>query len=199
MSQALKLQHLAIKAAQQQDWEQATAYNKALLEIEPKDLKTKNRLAAAYLHQGQTKEARETLKQILKLDSTNKLAQKNLERLKNDQRDNIPNFNRQYFIEEPGRSKLIELVRLGQEEVLDQVATGQKCQLDPKSNYISVTCDDQYLGALPKDISERLMPLIKSGNQYLCCVASRSSEHCQVYLKEHRRSAENRHLSSFKS
>lgn len=198
MSQALKLQHLAIKAAQQQDWEQATTYNQALLEIEPRDLKTKNRLAAAYLHQGQTKEARETLKEILKLDSTNKLAQKNLERLKNNQRDDIPNFNRQYFIEEPGRSKLISLVRLGQEEVIAHVATGQKCQLEPKSNYISVTSDGHYLGALPKDISERLNPLIKNGNNYLCCVASRGSDHCQVYLKEHRRSAKNKHLSSFK-
>ncbi len=197
MSQALKLQHLAIKAAQQQDWDQAAAYNQALLEIEPGDLKTKNRLAAAYLHQGQTEQAHEMLKGILQLDSTNKLAQKNLERLKNNQSEKIPNFNRQYFIEEPGRSKLIELIRIGQGETLNQVSTGQKCRLEPKNNYISVTSGDEYLGALPKEISEKLMPLMKNGNQYHCWVASRGPDYCQVYLKEYRRSAKNKHLSSF--
>lgn len=198
MSQVLKLQQQAIKAARQQDWAQAATLNQELLTLKPRDLKTMNRLGAAHLQLGENKKAKSILEKVLKFDTTNKLAQKNLERLKQKKPNHIPHFSQEYFIEEPGRSKLIELMRLGQAETLDEVSTGQACQLEPKSSYISInTDDDQYLGALPQDISEKLMSLIGSGNQYCCHVATSSAEECVVFVKEHRRSTQNKALTSF--
>lgn len=198
MSQVLKFQQKAIQAAKKLDWEAAIEANLALLELKPNNLNALNRLGAAYLQLQKPRKAKAVFKQVLEIDSTNKLAQKNLQRAKDKKNTVLPNFSGESFLEEPGKTKTAELYRLADKKVLQQIAIGQECELKPKNRYISVCTDDgTYVGSLPEDISYRLAKLIKTGNEYSCRVRSCNGAHCIVHLREVTSSAKNRDFPSF--
>lgn len=198
MNTLVALQQKAITAAKQQDWQAAVDFNLSLLEYRPKDLGALNRLGVAYSQLGKPKKAQGAFKKVLDFDKSNSLAKKHLENLKKKQQANIPAFSKQHFIEEPGKTKTVELHRLAGKQVLQKLSVGQSCILKPKSRYISVETEEGiYIGALPEDLSYRLSKLIKTGNLYSCLVRSCSSCECNVYLKEEQRSRRNEHHNSF--
>jgi hypothetical protein len=197
MSQVLHFQIKAIQAAKDQDWQAAIDHNVALLEIKPEDISALNRLGAAYLQVGDTKKAQATFERALGVDQSNKLARKNLEKIKNKQTPQVPSFSPESFIEEPGKTKSVELYRLAGKDVLDTLSIGQLCQLQPKNRYVSVLVNDIYVGALPEDLSFRLTKLLNTGNIYSCRIRSCNGNSCAVHLRELERSAKNRDLSSF--
>lgn len=197
MSQIVKLQQKSVKAAKEQNWDEALQLNQELLELKPYDIGALNRLGATYLQLKKPNKARQIFKQVLKVDRSNKLAIKQLQRIKNKQVTSLPSFSNEYFIEEPGKTKSVELYRLADKNVLSKISIGQKCHLQPKNRYISVCLDDVYIGSLPEDLSFRLTKLIKSGNIYSCRIRSCDKAHCVVHLREQERSKKNQHVSSF--
>jgi len=197
MSQVLKLQQQAISAAKNRDWKKAFQANQELLKIRPSDINTLNRLGATYLQLKKPQKAKQTFKQVLNIDRSNKLAQKHLLRIKNKQKISLPAFSNEYFIEEPGKTKSIELYRLADKNVLKKVSIGQKCLLQPKNRYISVCVDETYIGSLPEDLSFRLAKLIKSGNKYSCRIRSCNGIQCVAHIREIKRSNSNRNIASF--
>jgi tetratricopeptide (TPR) repeat protein len=199
MSQIIKLQQQAIKAAKQQDWPLALRINQELLELKPLDVNTLNRVGATYLQLGKATKARQTFKEVLKIDRSNKLALKHLDRIRHKQKTNLPAFSNENFIEEPGRTKSVELYRLADKKVLASLAIGQECQLQPKNRYVSICVNDNYVGSLPEDLSFRLAKLMKSGNTYSCRIRSFDKSQCVVHLRELDRSKKNQDVSSFPS
>lgn len=188
----------AISAAKKQDWESAISYNQALIDDNSQDVGALNRLGVAYSQIGKMKEAKKAFQTVLEIDKSNIIAKKNLQKLENNQTPVKPLFSTQDFIEEPGKTRTVELHRLAGKNVLDALAVGQECELKPKNRYISVESKEGvYIGALPEDISFRLSKLIESGNTYYCCVRSFSGSHCSVYIKELSRSAQNQYVNSF--
>ena len=188
----------AIAAAKEQDWEKAVEINEEILERDADDLGALNRLGLAYMQLGKPYKSRDAFKAVLEKDKSNLIAKKHLENLKNKNGTASPLSNT-YFIEEPGKTKLVEMHRLAQKDVLTQLRVGQPCKLVIKKNkYISVETEaDQYLGALPDDLSYRLSKLIKRGNQYRCLVHSFTENTCNVHLRETKADAKNKHLQSF--
>jgi hypothetical protein len=188
----------AIQAAQEQNWQQAVELNQQILEEDADNIHALNRLALAYMQQDHPRLARRQLKRVLELDKHNKIAQKNLKKIKNKQTQEV-NFSQGAVIEEPGKAKNIELLRVTDAETLQNISVGQNCELDPKSKYISINTSegDQYLGALPEGISQRLMKLIETGNRYSCFVKTCSEESCVVHVKEKKVSPENQGVPSF--
>ncbi|MBD3250258.1 MAG: tetratricopeptide repeat protein [Candidatus Pacebacteria bacterium] len=187
----------AINSAKNQDWQQAVELNQQLVEINSKDLGALNRLAMAYIQLDDTKKAKHTLEQVLLIDKHNKIAKKNLGKLKKNHKSQL-NLGQESFIEEPGKAKNFELIRVADDQILDEVSVGQTCQLDPKSAYISInTVQGNYLGTLPKEISQRLISLIKTGNQYSCSIQTCQPGKCVVHLRETKVSAKNKGLASF--
>lgn len=197
MSQILRLQQQAINAAKRQEWELACQANQDLLELKPNDVNALNRLGATYLQLGKSRKAQQAFKQVLEIDSSNKLATKHLQRIKEKQITALPSFSRESFIQEPGKTKSIELYRLADKNVLKNISVGQECTLQPKNRYISVKVNDTYIGALPEDLSFRLAKLIKSGNTYSCRIRSCNGVECIVHLRELERSAKNKDVASF--
>lgn len=197
MSQVLKLQTQAINAAKNQDWDEALQANQELIEIKPFDTGALNRLGATYLQLKKARKAQQTFKQVLEIDQSNKLALKHLQRIKEKQVAVLPAFSNESFIEEPGKTKSIELYRLADKNVLKKISIGQKCLLQPKNRYISVCIDKTYIGSLPEDLSFRLAKLIKSGNAYYCRVRSCDGTKCVVHIREAKRSKANRDIASF--
>ena len=198
MTNISALSKKAIKAARNQDWEQAVILNQQILDENPQDINALNRLALAYMQQNHPRKARWELEKVLEIDKHNKIANKNLKRVKNKQYSKV-NFGKQNFIEEPGKAKNIELTRIPQDNTFEQISIGQECRLEPKSTFISIYTkeDSQYLGALPEKISQRLKKFIKQGNRYQCYVKALESGHCVVHIKEDHISPKNQGQPTF--
>lgn len=198
MNSVSKLQTLAIAAAKASEWTKAVEYNQEILEQTPSDIPALNRLGLAQLQLQDIKAAKATFQSVLEIDKTNSIAHKQLERIKTNQINTTPSFTRNHFIEEPGKTKIVELHRLSGRQVLDTLSVGQSCTLKLKNRYISVETEDgRYIGALPEDISFRLTKLIQTGNTYHISLHSCSNNQCTVYLKELARSPKNIDIHSF--
>lgn len=193
-----KLRLQAINAAKNANWDEAIHTNLQILEETPQDINALNRLGLAHLQLGESKKAKESFEQTLQVDKTNSIAKRQLERITSKLAAPAPAFHREYFIEEPGITKIVELHRLAGKQIVDTLSVGQLCNLVLKKRYISVeTSDGVYIGALPEDISFRLSKLISSGNTYSCRVHTVTAKLCTVYLKELTRSKRNEDLHSF--
>ncbi len=199
MNKKTSLQLQAIQAAKQQNWQLAVDLNQSILEIDNKDVNAYNRLGVAFLQSNQKKQAADSFKKALEVDKSNNLAKKHLSNLTKKRNVKLPSFFADTFIEEPGKTKTVELHRLASKNVLSQLQIGSECQLKPKSRYISIEWQDQYIGALPEDLSFRLTKLIRKGNKYSCRVQSVSPCSCSIFLKEIKRSQKNEHVNSFPS
>lgn len=196
MNTQAALRQKAIKNAKDGLWEAAIETNLSLIEIDQKDTGAYNRLGVAYLQLGKTRLATKQFKQALEIDRNNKIAKKQLERIKNKQTIS-PAFVSQHFIEEPGKTKTVELTRLAGKNTLDTISVGKSCNLVIKNRFISVMVDDAYIGALPEDLSFRLTKLINTGNTYSCAVRSCCRKSCEVYIREEERSKKNAFTHSF--
>ena len=196
MSNFSQLKQQAISAAKASQWLVATEINLELLNQKPDDLGTLNRLGVAYFNLGETAKAKKAFQQVLEIDKTNQVAEKNLQRLKSKSGIS-PLFTDQLFIEEPGKTKVVELHRLASKDVLTSLSVGLPCQLKVKKRFVSVEAGGRYVGALPEDLSFRLTKLMDTGNQYQTNIWSNSATNCQVFIKEIFRAAINKSAASF--
>jgi tetratricopeptide (TPR) repeat protein len=197
MSQVLHLQQKAIQAAKNQDWPGAVEHNQLLLELKANDVPALNRLGAAYVQLKDIKKAKDAFEQVIAIDNSNKLARKNLDRIRNKQTTQVASFSPESFIEEPGKTKSVELYRLAGKDVLASMSIGQACDLQPKNRYVSVAINGIYVGALPEDLSFRLTKLLDTGNIYSCRIRSCNGNSCVVHLREVERSSKNKDINSF--
>ncbi|MDA1079763.1 MAG: tetratricopeptide repeat protein [bacterium] len=197
MQTSLSLKQQAIAAAKQGDWEQAVACNKELLEQEPKNTLALNRLGVAFLQLQEVDKAKASFALALELDRTNLIAKKHLEAIKTKKPLKAPSFFAQEFIEEPGKTKIVELHRLAGKPALESLTVGQICEFKQKQRYISIEANGTYIGSLPEDISFRLSKLLQTGNTYHCSIHAVAPNHVDVYLKEIHRSGRNKDKHSF--
>lgn len=103
------------------------------------------------------------------------------------------------FIDEPGKTRSVTLVRLADAEILEDLSVGADCTLHATKTRISVKCDGIYIGTLPDDIHSRLEPLIAAGNTYSVKVQSLKGSTVRVFIRELTRAEGVEHLASFPS
>ncbi len=194
-----QLESQAVNAAKNQLWEDAVKYNQLIIVESCEDLGAHNRLGVAFSQLNQNSQAKAEFEQVLSFDKSNQIAKKNLAKLKNKQGINVCSLNLPVqFIEEPGRTKVVELHRLAGRDVLDKLIVGEQCQLKPKSRYVSIeSLKSCYIGSLPEDISFNISKLIRSNNTYVCFIRSISPISCSVFIAELKRSKENEFIHSF--
>lgn len=195
------LEKQAVLAAIKGNWQEAVELNRQLIKESPRNIAALNRLARAYWELGKSEQAQKTYRKVLTLDPYNSIATKNLQRLvkkrkrlkkkKIDYPDNL-------FLEEPGKTKTIKLIRLASAEALSEISNGQPIKLEPKKRAISVTSEDKiYLGTIPDDLSLRLIKLIKGGNRYQAFVKAVDRQNLEIFVREIFRSKRFRNLPSF--
>jgi len=197
--------NLAIQTALEGDWQNATSINKDLLHDNPNDTETLNRLAFAFTVLGKIKEAKIIYKKVLEIDPLNPIAARNLKRLmenkKNlngNQHDASPMHVHNTFLEETGKTKIVELVNIAQPQIISNLQLGQPLTISVKRLKIFVQNEaKQYIGVLPDDIGKRLIRFIKGGNQYDALVRSAGSHRVVVFLKEIKRVPRFKNLPSF--
>ncbi len=198
MNKQIKQQaQAAIRASKNADWATAVEINEQILEQNPQDIPALNRKGVALLQLEKKSAAKKVFQEVLKLEKTNKIAQKFLDKLKKKQQILAPSFSQQQFIEEPGKTKTMQLHRLAGKKTLEQLHVGEETELKPKSRYISVEVNDNYVGSLPEDLSFRLTKLMKSGNTFRCWIQSVHDNQCSVFIKETFRSKKNKNTNSF--
>src|SRR5664279_4407503 len=98
-----QLKSQAIQTALVGDWEKAITLNKLILEEDPDEIDTLNRLAFAFLSQGNNKNAKTLYQKVLSLDMKNPIALRNLKRLTEESSKKVSFQLGNFFIEEPGK------------------------------------------------------------------------------------------------
>ncbi len=199
---ALKTQ--AVKTALNGDWKNAIELNKTLLGQSPNDIDTLNRLGLAYSVTGDHVNAKNTYQKVFQLDPLNMIALKNLKKLNGKNNSGKP-LQGQFlikcnFLEETGKTKVVELINIAQPHVIQTLKTGQNVDLVVKRSKIFILdFEKQYVGVLPDDIGNRLIKFIKNGNCYEAYIKSTNQNKVNVFLKEVKRATKFKNQPSFLS
>ncbi|OGH15074.1 MAG: hypothetical protein A3H50_03435 [Candidatus Levybacteria bacterium RIFCSPLOWO2_02_FULL_37_10] len=203
----ISLKDQAIQNALAGEWQKAVAINKSLLKEDPQDIDALNRLAFAFSILGKTKDAKTAYQKVLKIDSLNPLALRNLKRIASSKK--IKNGDgyatsassmrvTNMFIEEQGKTKIVELVNIAQPSVINTLRTGQSLTLSVKRLKIFVLgSGKRYIGVLPDNIGKRLIKFLKAGNLYEAYVKSAYDHHIIIFIKETKRASRLKDQPSF--
>lgn len=191
----------AIQTALVGDWNAAVTINQTILEEFPDDIDTLNRLAFAYASIGNAKEAKSLYQKVLSLDVHNPIALRNLKRLNGGATSsNHPIQMNNIFIEEPGKTKVVELINVAEKKILAQLRAGEYVILQVKRMKTFVLDGQkQYIGMLPDDVGRRLIEFINGGNEYEAYVKTIDNLRLLIFIKETKRSARFKNQPSFPS
>ena len=187
----------AINAALKNNWLEAIKINEVIIENDGKNSDALNRLAFAYLQIGNFKKAKTFYQLVLKLDPYNEIAKKNLARISALKgKKNLP-FNKEsnvesnlvLFIEEPGKTKCIQLIKIATPTILSTLRPAEIIKIIPKKHTIIIESQSNiYLGAFPDDIGHKVAKRIKAGNKYEACIKSSDKKNLVIFIREISRS-----------
>ncbi len=180
----------AIALAMQGRWRQAVEVNKSILEDFPQDVDTHNRLGRAYMELGEYPKAKESYSRTVELDPYNPIARRNLQRLSylkepvkvEGEADKV---EPQHFIEEIGRAGVVNLLALAPKEILARMVAGDKVYF--KIEGTSLVASDsrgEYLGQVTPRHAQRLIKLMRGGNQYTAAVVNSAEDVMTIIIRE---------------
>lgn len=192
----------AIQTALKGDWQKAIELNTEILRSEPDDIDSLNRLAFAFASMGNLKQAKNTYQKVLYLDAQNPIALKNLKRLTGIDGKALPTISfvqmNNIFIEEPGKTKVIELINVADQKAVGKLRCGETLSLQVKRMKIFVLDQEkQYIGMLPDDLSKRLIKFVNGGNHYESFVKTVTNHKVAIFIKETKRATRFRNQPSF--
>lgn len=199
-----QLAEQAINLAMESRWEDAAAINRQVLQLDPRNVDSFNRLGKALTELGRYGEARAAYSRTLELDAANSIAKKNLSRLQTLGDVAAPSEGRQkvdpdLFIEETGKTGTTQLQN-PDAEALKVMTAGDMVMLRERDNFLQVTDTiDNYLGTVEPRLALRLINFMKSGNQYAAAIANvnPTGDQVRVIIKETFQSADNAGKLSF--
>ena len=197
---------IAIHYALENKWKEAHGENLRLLEIDPQDIDTLNRLAYALVRLSKFRKAKEYYQQVIKKDKTNPIALKNLKRLDTISRSGKNLLQNQsdgmrlqdVFIEEAGKTKTIDLKNVADKKTLSLLQPGNTVVLVVKRSKVFVQMTNKtYLGMLPDNVGMRMIPLTNGGNEYSACIKAFGDKFVTVFIKETKKMAKFKNQPSF--
>ena len=172
--QRRQLSESAIAHATRGEWEEAVVANRQLLELGP-DIDACNRLGKALAELGRHAEALEAYEQALERDATNRIAQRNIERLRVLMAAKRPASNGKgrpekapvtLFIEEMGKTGRARLINMAAPRVLAPLSPGDAITLDVQGDELVASVGPTAIGSVEPRIATRLLKLIAGGNRY---------------------------------
>ncbi|MFA5933366.1 MAG: tetratricopeptide repeat protein [Microgenomates group bacterium] len=206
----IELQQLAIKAALNSNWQQAIDFNLQILEEEPKSVESLNRLGRAYFEIGELAKSKESFDKSLEIDPYNQIAAKFIKRIETCKKKGSKNINTlgsshncaqvdsDLFIEEPGKTKLVTLLKVAEPQKLSLLSPGALVNLNIKNKVVAINdADGEYLGVLPDDLSRHLVRLIHGGNKYQAIIKTAKINGLTILIRETYRSARFKNQPSF--
>ena len=104
------------------------------------------------------------------------------------------------FLEEPGKTKTINLIHLGDKNTVAGLDSGDSVYLNAHSHRICVTAENgDHIGKIPDDVSIHLKKLIKLGYVYSTLVKSIDAGGVKIFIKEIKRPDKYNLIPSFSS
>jgi hypothetical protein len=187
-----QLAEQAVNAATSADWQGAADLNRRILEMSP-DVQAENRLAKALWELGELGEAREHYQTALALDPTNRIAERNIERLRyllleagerTVAADPYSKAPVNIFIEETGKTGFAMLVELAPPRQLTQVNPGDRVDLLPEGDRLIAVSDGIRIGVVEPKVAARLLKLVATGNGYTAGVTSLGDADVRIIIRE---------------
>lgn len=209
-SSASQLHKQAIDAALDSKWEEAVKLNQEIIKIDPKNIDALNRIARAYFELEKLNLALKYYSEVLEYDEYNPIAQKNLKIIKtfkkvgktglknNGEGNHNIRISPSLFLQEPGKTKLVNLLKVAEPQKLSMVYPGMQVDITPKNRGLCVS-DYRigYLGVLPDDVSFQILRFIKGGNQYQAFIKSVKVNGLSILIREVFRSKKFKNQPSF--
>jgi tetratricopeptide (TPR) repeat protein len=190
--QKRQLVEQAIDAARRAEWEAAAEINTRILEMGP-DSAAENRSAKAYWELGELGKAREHYQSALAIDPTNRIAERNIHRLRMLMVDagskTVPASPGSkapvgIFVEETGKTGFAHLVDLASPMDLAQVNPGDFVELEPDGPRIAARSNGVRVGVVEPRVAARLLRLMADGNKYAAGVTSLGDEDVRIIIRE---------------
>ena len=187
-----QLAEQAIAQAAAADWADAAETNRRLLELGA-DSEAENRLAKALWELGELGSAREHYQKALALDPTNRIAERNIDRLKvllvEAGEKTVPakpgsKAPVSIFVEETGKTGFAHLTKLARPAELAQVNPGDLVELVPEGNRLVAISNGVRIGIVEPRVAARLIKLIADGNKYLAGVTSLGDKDVRLIIRE---------------
>jgi hypothetical protein len=187
-----QLAEQAIASAAGAQWHDAAEANQRILELGP-DAEAENRLAKALWEQGELGAAREHYQSALALDPTNRIAERNIDRLKTllvaAGEKTVPAMEGskasvRIFVEETGKTGFAFLLDLPDPRKLAQVNPGDAVDLLPEGNRLIAMSNGMRVGVVEPRVAARLLKLIADGNKYSAGVTSLGAVDVRIIIRE---------------
>jgi len=187
-----QLAEQAIAQATAAEWAEAAETNRRILENGP-DVEAENRLAKALWELGELGEAREHYQTALALDPTNRIAERNIDRLRTLLVDagerTVPAMAGSkapvgIFVEETGKTGFAFLTDLPDARKLAQVNPGDLVELHPEGNRLIAVSNGMRIGVVEPRVAARLLKLIAEGNKYAAGVTSLGDKDVRLIIRE---------------
>lgn len=182
-----ELAQKAINAALNCQWDQAVETNSLILHLEPDNVDALNRIAKAYYELGDIKKAQKASNKVLKIDPFNGIAIKCIKKwqgIRTPQNGTTSHTSPLAFLEEPGKTKMVKLIHVGDTKVITNLDCGDEVALTPHSHSVSVTTlDGKYIGKLPDDLAVRLINRMKNGSKYQTLVKSAQADDVKIFIR----------------
>ena len=181
----------AIDLATKGRWADALQINRQILDLDPSDCGAWNRMGKALVQLGRYPGARDAFAETLKLDPSNGIARKNLEKLEGlrEEGANSPastaEVSLKQFIEDTGKSAVTPLVSLGDRETIKRLVSGQPIELRMQECKLFIeTSTGDYVGQVEPKLATRLAELVRGGNRYEGHITSALENGVSVMLRE---------------
>jgi tetratricopeptide (TPR) repeat protein len=191
-------------------WEEAVQVNRELLAIFPDDSETLNRLGKAYLELKKFGEAKAAYEHAVKVDRSNSIAQKNLQRLgqytavssaisplddseaggviavpvASAAREKV---QPSVFIEETGKTGTTSLINVAPVVVLAKLTAGDTVTLEIDSkgqNLLVKNTDNEVIGHIEPKMALRLIKFMEAGNRYAANVTGLGEQEVKIIIRE---------------
>jgi tetratricopeptide (TPR) repeat protein len=200
--QRRQLGDAAIGHATRGDWEQAVEANRQLLEFGP-DTDAYNRLGKALAELGRDDEALVAYEQALARDATNRIAERNVERLRvlvathpaggsaaskpSRGRGKAPKPEKAsaaHFIEEMGKTGHARLINLAAPRELALLSPGDAVHLEIDGEQLVARSGETQVGQVEPRVGTRLVKLMRSGNRYEAAISVLQNDELRVIIRE---------------
>ena len=196
---------IALKAAAEGRWKDASEANTAILalgdaiKVEER-IEAQNRFAKCLWEQGDLAGSKKEYQATLALDPLNRIAERNLERLKGLMKQVGKKTSAStegattpagIFIQEAGTTGFAALTHVADAGTLAQVNPGDSVELIVLGNRLIAKANGIEIGRVEPRIAARLVKLIGDGNSYTSGITSISGGDIRIIIREEHVSAGN--------
>jgi tetratricopeptide (TPR) repeat protein len=185
------LTEVAIGQATRGEWEAAVATNREILELGG-DTDAYNRLGKALAELGRNAEALEAYQSALERDATNRIAERNVGRLRviaggeaAPVGEGKPEkASASHFIEEMGKTGHARLINLLPAKQLAPLSAGDAVELYLDGALLLAKVGEVEVGQVEPRIGSRLAKLMKGGNRYEAAITTVDRDEVRVIIHE---------------